>query len=131
MKRNIRLAADLDRLYKPSIASYPGILNWTMKHTKYEVTEILQNAGIAATPVQNTEDLLNDPHLRERGFFVEVDQPGVAKWPFCRTWRMSDTPGGIQGHPPSEGQDNEYVYSELLGLSKDEIERLISEKVIY
>ena len=41
-------------------------------------------------------------------------------------------PGRIcRRHAPSEGEDNEYVYGELSGLYKDEIDLLIAEKVAY
>jgi crotonobetainyl-CoA:carnitine CoA-transferase CaiB-like acyl-CoA transferase len=44
---------------------------------------------------------------------------------------LSDTPGVIKRHAPIEGQDNDYVYGELLGFSKEEIANLITEEVIY
>jgi crotonobetainyl-CoA:carnitine CoA-transferase CaiB-like acyl-CoA transferase len=44
---------------------------------------------------------------------------------------MSDTPGRIQGPSPLEGQDNDYVYGELLGLDDDEIAGLVKEKIIF
>jgi benzylsuccinate CoA-transferase BbsF subunit len=107
------------------------IQEWTLKHTKHEVMERLQKAGVPAFPVMDTLDLLNDPHLKERQYLVDIDQPGVAEWVFSSTWKMSDTPGRIQGPPPLEGQDNDYVYSELLGLDDDEIAGLVKEKIIF
>ena len=107
------------------------IQEWTLRHTRHEVMEKMQKIGVSAFPVMDTGDLSKDPHLKERKFFVEVDQPGVAEWVFSPSWKMSDTPGGIQGPPPLEGQDNAYVYHELLGLDKDEIKALVKEKIIF
>lgn len=109
-----------------------AIENWSLRHTKYEAMEILQKSGIAAFAVLTTKDMLSDPHLLARDYFVEIDDPRLGKWPVCGpSWRMSNTPGGILRHPPSEGEDNQYVFHELLGLPVDEIDRLIREKVIF
>lgn len=108
------------------------IEEWTVNHTKDEAMHVLQKTGVAATSVLNAREFLDDPHLRERNFVVEVDHPKIGKVPYSGpTWKMSDTPGGIWRHAPSEGEHNEYVYGELLGLSQDEIVRLTADQIIY
>lgn len=94
--------------------------------------EILQNAGIAAGPSLNVAELIEDPHLTEREFFVDVYHPemGTQKL-YCPPWHLSDTPGHIQRRAPLLGEHNEYVFGELLGLSSTEIGRLVAEEVIY
>jgi formyl-CoA transferase len=37
--------------------------------------EILAGAGVPCGACQDTEDLLNDPHLRARNMIVEVEHP--------------------------------------------------------
>jgi len=108
------------------------IEEWTVARTKQEVMKVLQKAGIAAFPVMKGSDLVSDPHLVERGFFKEADHPKIGKSP-CGgpSWKMSDTLGDVWRHAPSEGEHNDYVFSELLGLSRDEIARLVADKVIY
>lgn len=108
------------------------ISEWTKDRDKYEVMEMLQEAGVPAGPVLSTKDMLADPHLNERGYWVEHEHPGLGKWKLGGpTWKLSETPGGIQRHAPFFGQDNDYVYGELLGISKDEIANLVEKKVIY
>lgn len=46
---------------------------WTSRRTAREVMEHLQAAGVAAGMVQSTRQLLEDPHLKDRGFFMEMD----------------------------------------------------------
>jgi formyl-CoA transferase len=46
------------------------------------------------------------------------------------SWKMSDTPGKVRSPAPSLGEHNHYVFSELLGLSEDEIAKLEAEEVI-
>jgi crotonobetainyl-CoA:carnitine CoA-transferase CaiB-like acyl-CoA transferase len=45
-------------------------------------------------------------------------------------WRMSATPGQVRWPSPTLGQHNSQIYSQLLGLSKNEIEELEREGVI-
>ena len=42
----------------------------------------LQNSGVSAGIVSNNRQLLSDPHLNERGFFVDMDEPrfGVKRY---------------------------------------------------
>ncbi len=47
----------------------------------------------------------------------QLNLPGVAA-------TLSKTPGKIVRHAPFLGQDNEYVFRQLLGLTEDEIEEL-------
>jgi len=105
---------------------------WTIGKTPNEAMEILQKAGVAAAPCADTEDRFLDPHFQERQNIVNVDHPvtGVDFVPnvICK---LSETPGEIRRPAPLLGEHNDYVYGELLGLSKDEIERLIQEKIIF
>ena len=106
------------------------ISDWTRNHTHYEVMEILQRAGVAAGPSLDIEELVNDPHLRERGFFIEIDQPEMTKtWPIL-PWKQTDTLKGDYYHAPLLGEHNDYVFGQLLGMPQDEIAHLVEEKVI-
>jgi len=116
----MKYADELDRV----------IESWTLAQTPSQVTAILQGAGVAAAIVQNPPDLLEDPHLKERGFIVttnhpeleEVTHPGL---PF----KLSETPGGMIRHAPILGEHNAYVFGELLGMPREEIEKLKGEGV--
>jgi CoA:oxalate CoA-transferase len=45
------------------------------------------------------------------------------------SWKMSRTPGRIERPAPCFGEHNRYVFSELLGMSDEEIEQLAQEGV--
>ncbi|NQU14156.1 MAG: CoA transferase [Desulfobacteraceae bacterium] len=108
------------------------ISDWTMDKEGYELMECLQKAGVAAAPTLSSEGLFNDPHIRDRGVFRQVEHPVIGKdWVIAPPWRLSETPAQINRHAPLLGEHNEYVFGELLGLSAGEIERLKQEKVIY
>ena len=104
---------------------------WTSKHTCDEVVLILQKADIPAGIVQNAEDLANDPHLLEREFFVNLkhpksDKPITERSPirfrkkFRSSWKSA----------PSLGEDNHYVYSELLGFTDSQLSEYIQKGII-
>lgn len=119
----LRHQEELDRL----------VAGWTRNYTQYEVTAILQRAGVAAAPVMSEEEQYWDPHHRARETYELFDYPGGAIGvPVNNTpWKFSLTPVKIQRSAPMMGEHNDYVYGELLGLSKEEIARLTEEQVFY
>ena len=92
---------------------------------------LLQKVGVPAGVVQDAEDLYRDYHLREKGYLVEVNQPftGSVINPGV-TIRLGGLPDVQPKGAPYLGQDNQYVYSELLGLSAKMI-REYSDKGIF
>ena len=105
---------------------------WTVNYTPYEATEILQKAGVAAAPFLISKDQYHDPHFRERGIFVDVTHPKSGpEVLYGIPWKLSDTPGKVRSSGPLLGQDNEYVFKELLGVSDDEYNQLVEAKVIF
>jgi crotonobetainyl-CoA:carnitine CoA-transferase CaiB-like acyl-CoA transferase len=58
------------------------IASVTARYDKHAVAGVLQAAGLEAVPVLNATELLADPHLHDRGFFVEVPfHDGVYRLP--------------------------------------------------
>ncbi|MFQ5697675.1 MAG: CaiB/BaiF CoA transferase family protein [Myxococcota bacterium] len=104
-----------------------GIAAWTRERDAYEVMHALQAAGVAAGVVQNVEDLaLRDRQLEARGFFETIPHSLRGEV------RATGIPLGLTGTPGRSGlagaalgQDNAYVFGELLGMSDDEIGRAI------
>jgi len=107
------------------------ISEWTMGQEAYAVTQILQGAGVPASPVLRGPDLLADAHFKDRGTFVTVDHPqvGPKQYPGI-PWKMSATPGKVRWPSPTLGQHNRDVYGELLGLTGPEIDHLEQTGVI-
>jgi benzylsuccinate CoA-transferase BbsF subunit len=105
---------------------------WTINHTPYQVTKILQKARVAAFPSLDSRGLFNDRHLKERGFFEEMNHPVMGKRTIIAPhWRFSGTPTLPRRPAPLLGQHNEYVFGEFLGLSTEKINELKERKVIY
>lgn len=108
------------------------ITEWTLTLTNLEVMERLQAVGVPAGPSQNNEALLNDPQLQFRDQFVETDHIEIGKRvSMGLQGRFSAIPERKYGAAPAIGQHNEEVFHDFLGLSREEIEQLMEEQVIY
>jgi benzylsuccinate CoA-transferase BbsF subunit len=104
---------------------------WTGKHTAEEAMTLLQEHGVAAGVVQDAKDLIKDPQLKSRGFFVELEHPEMGRTiSDANPIGLSDSPPAYTRPAPLPGQDNEYVYGGLLGLSQTEINRLKETGVV-
>ena len=108
-----------------------AIAEWTSARDPYEVMHTLQAAGVPCGVVQTGADLLNDPHLRARQFLVELEHPVVGRLTYPGLpFRLTATPGKPDQLAPELGQHNDYVFGQLLGLSREEIAKLQAEKVL-
>jgi crotonobetainyl-CoA:carnitine CoA-transferase CaiB-like acyl-CoA transferase len=107
------------------------IEEWTSKRDHYEIMHILQQADIPAGPVLDAKELVEDPHLNERGFFETVTHPEAGAHPYIGMYaKLSKTPGYIRKPAPCLGEDNRYVFEELLGLSQEEMDELEQQGII-
>ena len=103
---------------------------WTRNYTKYEVLQVLGEAGVPVGAVLDTEELMNDPLMRKRGTFAAIQHPVrgdmvVPGWPV----RMSGSSVEVTS-APLLGEHNREVYREWLGLDELEVSRLHEEGVI-
>ncbi|HZY60715.1 MAG TPA: CoA transferase [Candidatus Binataceae bacterium] len=108
------------------------ITQWTQHRDRWEITETLQRAGVAAFPTLSNKDLFEDPHLTQRGFIVDVEHPevGLRKHSgIC--WRMSGTSSRAITRAPLLGEHTSEVLQSVLGYGADEIERLKAEGVLF
>jgi benzylsuccinate CoA-transferase BbsF subunit len=107
------------------------IEGWTREHTAAQVMAVLQGCNVAAGVVRDAAGLVNDPQLRRRGFFIELEHPEMGvKTADASPIHLSGTPARYTRTAPQPGQDNLYVYRDLLGLGEAEIARLQDQGVI-
>jgi crotonobetainyl-CoA:carnitine CoA-transferase CaiB-like acyl-CoA transferase len=104
---------------------------WTRDWTPYQLMRALQAAGVPAGMVQTAEDLWRDIHLRARDYNVMMAHPelGMVEHPGM-TVGLHATPGHIQRPVGRLGEANDAVFRGLLGLSTQELVRLIKAGVI-
>jgi len=94
--------------------------------------ERLQRAGVCAHVSWSMVDVARDPHLRARGATTEVGGPDLPpRLAVGAPARFSKTHDvGIRRLTPALGQDEEYVFGELLGLSTVQRADLETREVI-
>jgi crotonobetainyl-CoA:carnitine CoA-transferase CaiB-like acyl-CoA transferase len=93
---------------------------WSRGHDAASLAALLQARGIAATKSLSTVDLVAEPHLWDSGFFPLVTDCLGAQRPIIGpSWTMTDA-AKLNYGAPKLGQDNSYVFGELLGLSDAE-----------
>lgn len=106
------------------------ITEWMMQHTKEEIYLEGQKCGVPIGPFYSPEEVVNNEHLKERGFFIEFDHPIVGKVKAPRgPCAFSETPFGVEKAPPLLGQHNGEVYGRL-GYSKEDLVKLAEAGVI-
>ena len=99
----------------------PRIAAWTRTQTPAAAMHTLQQHNIPAGAVMNQAAAYADPHIQSRAFFQPATQQdcGTHLYP-GPPYQMSQTPLHPRRGPVMLGQDNEYIYRELLGCAPHE-----------
>ena len=106
------------------------VAEWSINFTAEQVMAMMQAAGVHAGVVQTMEDIYNDPQLKHRGHFVEIEHPVIGKHYYDGTaFRLSKTPSKPRMPGPCFGEHNEYFCTKVLGISDDEFVELLGEGV--
>jgi benzylsuccinate CoA-transferase BbsF subunit len=107
------------------------IQEWTRKYTKENLMLMLQKEGVPAGAVQDAADLANDPQLEYRDFWIETEHPEMGSTiSDASPIRLEENSPEYYKPAPLKGQDNDYVYRKLLGLSQEEMAELQQDNII-
>src|SRR5262249_25509018 len=103
-----------------------------LRHDAHEIDALLNDVGVTCGPSYTIADIFEDPHFREREMLVDHEDvelgtfagPGVVP-------KLTRTPGAVRWSAPwAEGSHNDEVYTELAGLSRDELAELRDAGVV-
>ena len=91
------------------------LLNPAIRKFKVEdIVRELDAIGIPCSPVNDYAQVLNDPHIKERGVVVEVDHPVMGKTKTVRNPVLMDSDGpAIRRPAPTHGQHTSEILREL------------------
>ena len=104
-----------------------AISAWTIERTKADATNALQNAGIAAGPVNTTPEMSHDPQVRQRKFFVPLeDETPVPGNPV----KMRGSSSADWSPCPKLGADNTAVLEGWLGYTREQVQALEKTAVL-
>jgi crotonobetainyl-CoA:carnitine CoA-transferase CaiB-like acyl-CoA transferase len=96
---------------------------WTIELSPDEAARELQKAGVPASASRASTELVDDEHLKARGFFDYLkDREGVSRLMPTLPWRWIDDHAPNYGQPPALGGDTSFVLKSMLGYSDEEIQ---------
>ncbi len=105
---------------------------WARQREARAAMHELQSSGVPAAVANTAQTLLGDPQLSERRFFQTVEHPETGPQPmYGPIWRFDGEAGRIRRPAPILGADNDYVLASLLGMPREEIDRLAADKIVY
>jgi crotonobetainyl-CoA:carnitine CoA-transferase CaiB-like acyl-CoA transferase len=106
-------------------------LAWLAVTPKREAIAVTQAAGMLGGAIFSTEDLVTDPHYRERGVWETIDHPvtGPVEYP-GRQLILSETPRQPARRAPLLGEHNTEVYVSRLGYSQRDLAVMRAQGVI-
>ncbi|MSQ12001.1 MAG: CoA transferase [Dehalococcoidia bacterium] len=106
--------------------------SWVNQRVCIEVVLMMNEKGVACSKIMNGQDIAEDPHYAARGLHVEwfdeslkTTVKGAGAYP-----KMSATPGKIWRGPAPAGADNDLIYTQVAGLSPEQIKKLQGAKVL-
>ena len=103
---------------------------WTTQYTRDELARLLRDNEVPFGPVNNVEDLLNDPHAQFRDMIIsKADHDGRVLRMEGVFPKLSMTPGEVRHFGGDLGADNAAIYTDL-GLTAQDIEMLQKDKII-
>ncbi len=109
---------------------YEIFADWTRQRTKYEVMEILGEAGVPCSATLDTAELHTDPHLRERGFIHDVDHPVHGNVPLLGFAPELSASEVSMIRAPLLGEHTNEILAEELNLEQEVVDRLKSQGVL-
>ncbi len=132
LKDDLRFADVISR-WDNQDALGKSITEWTKERTGAEIMALLQGKGVMAADVVDYTTVLQDPQLKARDFWWWIVRPvnGPEPMPYYGfPPKLSKTPAVIRKAPPRIGEDNDFVFSEILNLSPDEMQGLKERNII-
>jgi formyl-CoA transferase len=98
--------------------------------TKHQAMTEIGSLGIPCGAVQDTMEVMHDPHLKERGMLAEVQHPvaGTFTMPGCPV-RLEDSPVQVSA-APLLGEHNQEIYGQLLGYTAEQVQQLKAQGIL-
>jgi crotonobetainyl-CoA:carnitine CoA-transferase CaiB-like acyl-CoA transferase len=97
----------------------------------HEWIEVLEAANVPCGPINNMQQVFEDPQVQHRGLKVEIATPGGVPCPTVASpMRFSGTPVEYNVPPPTLGQHTHEILQELLGMDRQAVDALAAKGVV-
>jgi crotonobetainyl-CoA:carnitine CoA-transferase CaiB-like acyl-CoA transferase len=108
-----------------------AVSSWIAQRDFDDVMQAFEDASAAAAPIYDVSQIVADPQLAALGSIVAVDDEDLGPLRMQNViFRLQETPGLVRFSGRRKGQDNELVYLERLGLSRDRLAALAEQGVV-
>jgi crotonobetainyl-CoA:carnitine CoA-transferase CaiB-like acyl-CoA transferase len=123
---------DAQRNALSQLISGTDLAGWIAAQDLDALIDMLANAGIPAAAVVSPSAVTDNPQLRHRGFFERLDHPstGEGMYPTPPFALLDGAERWLHRPPPTLGQHNGEVLTELCGLTGADLERLAAQGVV-
>ena len=104
---------------------------WIAQHDLDEVMAEFEKAEAAIAPIYDISQILDDPQYQALESITTVDDPELGDIKMQNVmFRMSETPGDIRWSGRRLGEDNEAIFCDELGLTREELAALADKAVV-
>ncbi len=108
-----------------------AVREWVNERTREEVETAFDEHDVAYGFAYDMEDIFNDPHYRERGSLVRVEDDELGEAAVQDVVpRFSESPGSVDHLGPKAGEHNDEIYGDDLGYPEERLEELREGGVI-
>lgn len=107
----------------------PIVEGWCAAYTKAEL-EALTGDRFPLSPIKSMDEVVADPHVRERDMVVSVECQGAHFEVFGNPVKLSGGTLEKGASAPAVGQHNQQVYRQWLGLEQHQYDELVARGVI-
>ena len=109
----------------------PLLADMVKTRTKQEWIDLLEKAGVPCGPINNLDEVFENPQVRARGLQVDLSHPAGATARLVGSpIKMSATPPRYDMPPPLLGQHTEEVLRDLLGRTPEELAALRARGIV-
>ncbi|KAA0108584.1 CoA transferase [Mycolicibacterium sp. P1-5] len=129
----VSLRSDADRQALATVIGDTELADWTRARAPLQAAEALQAAGVPAGPMNRVAELADDPQLRLRNVFSDMVHP-LLELPLpteAGPAPYRHIPPAPQRPAPLPGADTRQVCGDVLGMTADEIDQLITDGVLF
>ncbi|WP_151637959.1 CaiB/BaiF CoA transferase family protein [Noviherbaspirillum aerium] len=109
----------------------PLLADMVRTKTKQEWIDALEAAGVPCGPINDLDEVFDNPQVQARGLRVDMPHPsgGTVKL-VGSPMRMSATPPRYDAPPPTLGQHTDQVLRDILGYGEPQIQELRAKGLI-